>query len=111
MPGEVRARAHYLSGNLAFLDGDYEDAVTAYDRALVLTPGEADSGDPVGRDAAWNRAIALRRIDDKKDAGPGRVAAGRRAAPTPRANPTGAVGRTRPETRAGRDGGAPEGGA
>jgi hypothetical protein len=25
--------------------------------------------DPVGRDAAWNRAVALRRIEDKKDAG------------------------------------------
>jgi hypothetical protein len=70
VPGEMRARAHYLSGNLAFLDGAYEDAVTAYDRALVLTPAEPDSGDPVGRDAAFNRAIALRRIDDKKDAGP-----------------------------------------
>jgi Ca-activated chloride channel homolog len=70
VPGELRAHAHYLSGNLAFLDGAYEDAVQAYDRALVLTPGEPDSGDPVGRDAAFNRAIALRRIDDnKKDAG------------------------------------------
>ncbi len=69
LPGDMRARAHYLSGNLAFLDGAYEDAVSAYDRALVLTPGEPDSGDPVGRDAAFNRAIALRRIEDKKDAG------------------------------------------
>jgi tetratricopeptide (TPR) repeat protein len=69
-PGDVRARAHYLSGNLAFLDGAYEDAVAAYDRALVLSPGEPDGGDAVGRDAAFNRAIALRRIDDKKDAGP-----------------------------------------
>jgi hypothetical protein len=70
VPGDLRARAHYLSGNLAFLDGDYEDAVSAYDRTLVLTPAEPDSGDAVGRDAAFNRAIALRRIDDKKDAGP-----------------------------------------
>jgi hypothetical protein len=70
LPGEMRARAHYLSGNLAFLDADYEDAVTAYDKTLVLTPAEPDSGDPIGRDAAFNRAIALRRIDDKKDAGP-----------------------------------------
>jgi len=68
-PIELRARAHYLEGNLAFLDGDYEGAVRAYDRSLVLAPGEADGGDPVGRDAAWNRGIALRRIDDKKDAG------------------------------------------
>jgi Ca-activated chloride channel family protein len=68
-PHEVRARADYLDGNLAFLDGDYESAVRAYDRALVLVPGEADAADSLGRDAAWNRAIALRRIDDKKDAG------------------------------------------
>jgi Ca-activated chloride channel homolog len=68
-PIELRARARYLEGNLAFLDGEYEDAVRAYDRALVLAPGEADSGDAVGRDAAYNRAIALRRIEDKKDAG------------------------------------------
>jgi Ca-activated chloride channel family protein len=70
VPVELRARAHYLSGNLAFLDSAYEDAVRAYDRALVLAPGDADGGDPVGRDAAYNRAIALRRIDDRKDAGP-----------------------------------------
>ena len=68
-PLELRARAQYLEGNLAFLDGQYEDAVHAYDRALVLSPGESDAGDPVGRDAAWNRAIALRRIEDRKDAG------------------------------------------
>jgi hypothetical protein len=68
-PLELRARAHYLSGNLAFLDGDYEGAVRAYDRTLVLVPGQVDAGDPLGRDAAWNRAIALRRIEDQKDAG------------------------------------------
>ncbi|MDP9034729.1 MAG: hypothetical protein M3O50_07955 [Myxococcota bacterium] len=69
--GELRARSQYLDGNSAFLDGDYRAAVRAYDRALALAPAETDSGDPVGRDAAWNRAIALRRIDeqDKKDAG------------------------------------------
>jgi tetratricopeptide (TPR) repeat protein len=65
----LRARARYLEGNLEFLDGEYEDAVHAYDRALILAPGFVDAGDAVGRDAAWNRAIALRRIDDKKDAG------------------------------------------
>jgi hypothetical protein len=69
LPHDTRARAHYLDGNLAFLDGDYESAVRAYDRALVVTPGEPDASDSLGRDAAWNRAIALRRIDDKKDAG------------------------------------------
>jgi hypothetical protein len=70
LPGELRARAHYLEGNLAFLDGAYEDAVRSYDRALVLATGEADGGDAVGRDAAYNRAIALCRIEDeKKDSG------------------------------------------
>jgi hypothetical protein len=69
VPLELRARARYLEGNLAFLDGDYEGAVKAYERSLVLAPGEVDAGDPVGRDAAWNRAIAMRRIEDKKDAG------------------------------------------
>jgi len=69
-PSELRARAFYLEGNLAFLDAEYEDAVKAYDQALVLAPGEVDAGDPVGRDAAYNRAIALQRIEDsKKDAG------------------------------------------
>ncbi|MGH7434388.1 MAG: tetratricopeptide repeat protein, partial [Polyangiaceae bacterium] len=66
---ELRPRARYLEGNLAFLDGAYEDAVQAYDQALVLAPGMADGGDGVGRDAAYNRAIALRRIEDRKDAG------------------------------------------
>jgi Ca-activated chloride channel family protein len=69
VPMELRARAHYLAGNLDFLDADYEGAVRSYDRALILVPGVPDGGDQVGRDAAWNRAIALRRIDDKKDAG------------------------------------------
>lgn len=83
-PVPLRARAHYLEGNLLFLSGDYKEAVTAYDHALELAPGMGDAGpigtntdggnvtyapDPLGRDAAWNRAIALRRIEDKKDAG------------------------------------------
>ena len=71
VPLELRARARYLEGNLLFLDARYEEAVKAYDQALTLAPGMHDAGDPVGRDAAWNRAIALRRIEDnkKKDAG------------------------------------------
>lgn len=80
-PVDLRARARYLEGNLLFLNANYEEAVTAYDRALELAPGMGDAGplgasdaatyapDPVGRDAAFNRAIALRRIEDKKDAG------------------------------------------
>jgi hypothetical protein len=69
VPLELRARAHYLEGNLNFLDGQYKESVSEYDKALALAPGENDGGDPVGRDAAWNRAIALKRIDDQKDSG------------------------------------------
>ncbi len=68
-PIELRARARYLEGNLHFLLGEYEEAVSAYDKALTLAPGFADGGDEIGRDAAWNRAVALKRIQDKKDAG------------------------------------------
>jgi hypothetical protein len=81
-PVEIRARARYLEGNLLFLNATYEESVRAYDAALELAPGMSDSGpisvgeagrvynpDLLGRDAAWNRAIALRRIEDKKDAG------------------------------------------
>ncbi|MGC4093940.1 MAG: hypothetical protein QM756_39745 [Polyangiaceae bacterium] len=71
---EFRARALYLAGNLEFLRGDYRTAVKSYDEALKVIPGlEPDAGDPIGRDAAHNRSIALRRAqdqDDKKDAGP-----------------------------------------
>ncbi len=71
-PIDLRARAHYLAGNLEFLRREYASAVTSYDAALKLIPGlPADAGDPIGADAAWNRAVALRRIEDqKKDAGP-----------------------------------------
>lgn len=81
----LRARARYLEGNLLFLTAAYKEAVTAYDHALELVPGMGDAGpigatteagagaypagEAVGRDAAYNRAIALRRIEDKKDAG------------------------------------------
>lgn len=71
VPIDLRARAHYLAGNLEFLRRKYEEAVKHYNDALALIPGmAADSGaDGIGRDAAWNRAIALRRIEDQKDAG------------------------------------------
>ncbi|CAN5497857.1 hypothetical protein BH09MYX1_BH09MYX1_57040 [soil metagenome] len=68
-PIDLRARARYLEGNLHFLLAEYEDAVAAYEKALTLAPGFTDGGDEVGRDAAWNRALALKRIHDKKDAG------------------------------------------
>lgn len=71
VPIELRARAQYLAGNLEFLRKRYEEAVKEYDLSLALTPGVPDDagGDGIGRDAAWNRAIALRRIQDQKDAG------------------------------------------
>jgi tetratricopeptide (TPR) repeat protein len=71
-PVEFRARAHYLAGNLEFLRRDYKAAVKQYELALRLIPGlPADAGDSIGSDAAYNRAIALRRIEDKqKDAEP-----------------------------------------
>jgi hypothetical protein len=73
VPIDLRARAFYLVGNLEFLRGDYESAVKGYDASLALIPGlPVDGGtDGIGRDAAYNRAIALSRIEDeKKDAGP-----------------------------------------
>jgi hypothetical protein len=71
VPADLRARARYLAGNLEFLRRKYEDAVTEYDQALGFVPGipEDAAGDAIGRDAAWNRAIALRRIEEQKDAG------------------------------------------
>ncbi|HEY4105511.1 MAG TPA: VWA domain-containing protein [Polyangiaceae bacterium] len=71
-PAEFRARAYYLAGNLEFLRGDYKAAVKQYDLALHWVPGlPPDAGDSIGSDAAYNRAIALRRIEDKeKDATP-----------------------------------------
>lgn len=84
----LRARARYLEGNLLFLTAAYKEAVSAYDHALEIVPAMGDGGpigaavdagsapghvayapDPVARDAAWNRAVALRRIQDQKDAG------------------------------------------
>ena len=72
VPIDLRARAFYLAGNLEFLRGDYESAVKGYDASLELIPGlPPDGGDGIGRDAAYNRGIALARIEDKKkDAGP-----------------------------------------
>jgi hypothetical protein len=71
VPAELRARARYLAGNLEFLRRKYEDAVKEYDQALGIVPGLPldGGGDLIGRDAAWNRAIALRRIEEQKDAG------------------------------------------
>ncbi|HEY3498162.1 MAG TPA: VWA domain-containing protein [Polyangiaceae bacterium] len=73
LPLDLRARAFYLAGNLEFLRRDYKTAVQSYDLALKLVPGlPEDAGvDGIGRDAAYNRAIALRRIEDQeRDASP-----------------------------------------
>src|SRR5690606_25144596 len=68
---EVRARAFYLAGNLEFLRGDYRAAVDAYNAALKLVPGlPGETSDRVGRDAAFNRAIALRRIQEEEEKKP-----------------------------------------
>ena len=68
---EFKARANYLAGNLYFLREEYKKAVKSYDQALRLIPGTAgDKGDGIGRDAAWNRAIALERSErEPPDAG------------------------------------------
>jgi hypothetical protein len=58
---------------LGFLEREWKTAIEDYDKALKLIPGvAADAGDSIGRDAAWNRALALRHQDEdeKKDAGP-----------------------------------------
>jgi hypothetical protein len=70
-PLELRARAHYLAGNLEFLRHAYAEAVRHYDESLKLVPGIVDGSDTIGQDAAWNRAIALERIEEekKRDAG------------------------------------------
>jgi hypothetical protein len=74
LPLDLEARARYLRGNLSFLSHNWDDAVHDYDRSLMLIPGiENDAGDGIGRDAAWNRALALKfkqqEEDSKKDGG------------------------------------------
>jgi hypothetical protein len=72
VPIDLRARAFYLAGNLEFLRHQYKEAVASYDASLKLVPGlPEDAGDGIGRDAAYNRAIALRRQEEsERDAGP-----------------------------------------
>jgi Ca-activated chloride channel homolog len=77
IPVDLRAHAHYLGGNLEFLRHNYKAAVAAYDKALELVPGdESETADRIGRDAAHNRALALRYEQENEkppeppDAGP-----------------------------------------
>jgi hypothetical protein len=71
VPLELRARAQYLAANLEFLRRGYQEAVRHYDESLKLVPGMVDAADTIGQNAAWNRAIALARIEEekKRDAG------------------------------------------
>jgi hypothetical protein len=67
LSAKQRAEAFFLSGNLEFLRFDYKLAVDSYDAVLALTPGaETDAGFTIGTDAAFNRAIALRRIEEEE---------------------------------------------
>lgn len=68
-PVELRARAHYLMGNLEMRREQFRAAVTAYERGLQFTPAETqdEEGDPLGRDLAFNRALALRRALEKEE--------------------------------------------
>lgn len=79
-PRALALRAKYLLGNLAFLARRYQDAIARYDEVLVAHPARGadppgDAGPPqdddaVARFAAWNRAIALERLEQDKDGGP-----------------------------------------
>lgn len=68
-PVELRARSHYLMGNLEMRREQFRAAVTAYERGLQFTPAETqdEEGDPLGRDLAFNRALALRRALAKEE--------------------------------------------
>jgi Ca-activated chloride channel family protein len=105
VPLDLRARAHYLAGNLEFLRKGYPEAVRHYEESLKLIPGVVDGGDSIGEDAAWNRAIALFRIEEekKKDAGApdaGQDGAPRDAGDDHRSTPDGSQGN--------QDGGKPD---
>lgn len=67
-PPGLRARAYYLMGNIAFRREDFDSAVDSYGRGLLLSPGAEDSAvDRIGRDLAFNRAIALLRAKEKRE--------------------------------------------
>jgi hypothetical protein len=76
---KIALRARYLLGNFAFLSRRYTDAIARYDSVLTAHPargtepaeaGAPDDEDAIARAAAWNRAIALKRLEDQKpDAG------------------------------------------
>ena len=66
-PAALRARSHYLAGNLEMLRTDYEAAIESYDQALLLAPGVSEgAGDSIGAKIAHNRALALRLLQEQK---------------------------------------------
>lgn len=77
-PKDIALRARYLLGNFQFLSRRYKEAIAEYDEVLLAHPARGDDppgevgapkdDDAVARDAAWNRAIALKRLHDR-DAG------------------------------------------
>jgi uncharacterized membrane protein YgcG len=119
-PPALALRARYLLGNFAFLARRYQDAIDDYDQVLLQHPargvlaadaGPADDEDAIARDAAWNRAIALLRLEDekKRDAGPDADDApdGRDAPPDV---PDASDGSDAPDASDGSEGGSPDGG-
>ena len=86
---ELRARAFYLVGNLEFLRLDYRAAILGYEQSLKLMPGvpEGSSKDGIGRDAAWNRAVALRRLEEEQPDGGGEDGGDQGEQPQPQPQP------------------------
>ncbi len=73
----LRARAHYVAGNLEMRRQNYQDAVVSYDAGLLYAPGvseeqlkkgplEGTTADPIGISIAYNRALALRLQEEKE---------------------------------------------
>ena len=61
--------ALHTFGNLEFLRVDYKAAILGYEQSLKLIPGAPESSalDGIGRDAAWNRAVALHRLEEEQE--------------------------------------------
>lgn len=102
VPLELRAQSYYLLGNLEFLRREYDAAVKGYDGALTLVPGDdAESALAVGRDAAHNRALALRLREENKpppeDPDAGRPPPGDGGTPPDEPPPPGDGGQNQPK--------------
>lgn len=66
LPTQLRARSYYLAGNLELSRGQFEAAIAFFDQAILLAPG-ADDGDPIGKQIAYNRALALRLLKEEQE--------------------------------------------